>query len=62
MIEVLEYGSDLRFVGDEKDPGKAGMVINEGHKPQFSRRDSNLGWSPNITMDKGERLGWFVWL
>ena len=32
------------------------MVINEGHKPLFSRRVSDLGRSPNITVDNSERL------
>ena len=62
MIEVLEYGGDLEFVGDEENPSKIGMLINEGNKSPIFRGGSDLGWSPNITMDKSERLGWHIWL
>jgi len=37
LIEVPEDRGDLRFVGDKKDPGKTGMVINKGYEPPFSR-------------------------
>ena len=48
MIEVLECGSDLRFVKDEENPSKVGMIINEGYKPPFCGRGSNLGAPPNL--------------
>lgn len=54
VIKVPKYGSDLRFVRDEKDPGKTGMVINVGHKLPFPKSGCNLRRSQNITMDKSE--------
>ena len=54
MIEVLKCGSDSRFVGDKENPSTMGMVINQGHKPSFSRRGSHLRWFPNIAMNKSE--------
>ena len=57
-IEDPEYEGGLLFVRDKKDPSKAGMVINKGHKPWFNRRGNNPELFKNITMDQGEGLGW----
>ena len=38
---------------------RQGVVSN---KPLFARGGSDLRWFLNITMDKSERLGWFIWL
>ena len=57
MIEVLECRYDFEFFRDEENSSKTGVVINEGNKPSIVRGGRDLGQSPNITMDKSERLG-----
>ena len=62
VIEVLENKGNPRFINDKKDPNKVGMNINTIHKPLFPRAGSDLGWTLNVTMDKGEQLACFIWL
>ena len=52
VIEVPECEGNFRFVGDKENPSKMNMVINEGLS--FPRGGSDLGLSPNITMDKSK--------
>ena len=62
VIEVLENRGNLGFISDKEDLGKTGMIINKGHKLLFPKGGIDLEGTPNITMDKGERLGWYIWL
>ena len=62
VIEVSECGGNFRFVRDQENPSKTSMVINKGHQPSFSRGGSDIGWSPNITMDKSKRSSWLIGL
>ena len=56
VVEVLENRRNLKFICDKEDPGKTGMTINGSYKPLLPRGDSDFGWTPNVTMDNGERL------
>ena len=45
MIEVSECGCNFGSVGDEENPSKVDIFINEGNKPPFARGSSDLGQS-----------------
>ena len=62
MIEILKCGGNFGFVGDQENSSKMSMVINKGHKTSFPRGGSDLGWSPNIAMDKSKRSSWLIGL
>ena len=61
VIEVLKNRGNLIFICDKEDPGKMGMIINKGYKPLLPGGCSDFGWTPNVTMNKSERLYGFIW-
>ena len=61
-VKLLKDGWDLRFISEEENPSKASVIIDEGHKQALTWRCGNTRGTPNIIMDKGERLRGFIWL
>ena len=60
MENFLNIDEALDLLVQRKTHVEAGIIINKGHKPTFSRRGGKTRGTLNITMNKGEGLSMFT--